>query len=211
MTVNVDIYLGEDETVDLIPYLGGREDDVANIVVVAAGSPAGVAMFAKVDSRRDVAITITPDASPVGGVGATSTSRVTITLGTGPDAEDMLIFVTATIRAATPAMVSDAVQGPVTVRLSKDDEGETILGDPKYVRVDHLFVEGKGSAGKITEYVPVSCEDDDIFAGELVFTDDADNPLVVRVAGSPDTSAITHIDQDDNANSRWRCWHRQWH
>ena len=168
-TLDVDIYLGEAFTFDLIPHLGGREDDVTEIAISpTAGTPAGVATFAEVDSRRDVGVVITPSATDLSGETFT-TSRVTVTLGEGDNADEMVFFLQVTLNAITGAQLSGETQGTVTVPVA--GTGETI-GKPVFLKVDQLFVDGKGDDtggldGKITTYTPSSSAATSVVAGHV--------------------------------------------
>ena len=163
-TLEVDVYVGEDFTYDLIPRLGGREDDVTK-VEVSAPTPTGVATFAEAPGRRDVGVVITPadDATD----GSTTTVRVTITFN---DSE-MMVFLEVTIKDITPAETSDETQGTVTIPVA--GEGGDI-GKPTFLKVDQLFVDGKGVStedpaedGKITAYTPSSSNVGDVVVGHV--------------------------------------------
>ena len=171
-TLEVDVYLGEALTYDLIPHLDGREDDVTKIDIdPAAGTPINVATFEEVDSRRDVGIEITPTATVLTG-DITTTTRVTVTLGEGDDADEMVFFLQVTLNAITPAETTDETQGTVTV---PDAGAAEAIGKPVFLKVDQLFVEGKGEDtngddGKIVNYTPTSSNGTDVVVGEVVVT-----------------------------------------
>ena len=200
--IEADVYIGEEENVDLIPYLDGREDDVTDIDVGMTGTPDDVVTFAVAPGRSEVSINInnlvaiTEANLSDAGRNTSATSLVEITIGEGDDEETVSIFLTANLKAATPATVSDKVQGTVTLPLGEGEGADQALGSVEYLRVDDLFVDGKGEAGMITSYNAGS-SDDSVVVGQIVVTGVGE--LEIRqVDGSTEvTGAEAHIDLDD--------------
>ena len=193
-TLEADVYNGEDTTFDLIPHLGGREDDVTDIdISPTTGTPSGIATFAEVDSRRDVGITISPaDAGAPAIEGATTTTRVTVTLGEGANANEMVFFLRATWRDITGAQRSEETQDTVTIPAGAEDDE---IGMPVFLKVDNLFVDGKGDAtpegpggldGKITVYTPASSSTDVTVGYVTVISDTTPTPAVDRFSLADD-------------------------
>ena len=198
--ISVDVYLGEEETVDLIPYLDGREDEVEE-VSVSTLDPVTVVTIVAIESRRDVGVTIEEVADDQ--VGNPATALVTVTFS---DDTTMAFFITATVRAATAAMVSSEVQATVTVPVGDEDEdGAAVLSVPVFLKVDHLFERGRGEDGEITRYTAsTSTTGSVITVGELSVLEEAHQELGGTLTildesdiGTEVIGAIAHIDTDD--------------
>ena len=144
----IEVYEGETlDDMDIIPYLGGREDDVTSIDIT--GVDTATATVGGILTRTAVALRVT-------GVAPNTTSGlVTVNLGAEADDPDVLLVISIEVKAATAASVVKDSSIPLQLVEASSDGAEATVDVSDYF-MDGRGNGGAGSNGKITMYTAKS-------------------------------------------------------